>query len=356
MKILDRYFTRVATLAVFLTLLSLVSITSLFALFEELGESQATYGFIDALIYLAQTLPRRIDELLIYCVFLGYLLSLGSLAENGELTAARVAGVSPMRLLAGLIPSLMICLCVSFSLSEYLAPTGEQAGERGKQKAQYGENALSQNGGLWFRDGDEYVQISSLESNGELIGVVRYSVNERQKLTQSLQAESARYDDNTEVWTLYNGSSTELGSLTAQTTSFSQQLWQTPMTPKLLASQAFLEPKKMPLIDIHSQITFLQQQNLSVTEYELVYWARILKPLTFFGMALLALAIVIGPLRSSGMGKRLTIGIFVGLGFKYLQDLFAPIAIVFGVPAIVAVALPTIIFALAARSLIRRYA
>ncbi|MDB2596753.1 LPS export ABC transporter permease LptG, partial [Pseudomonadales bacterium] len=64
MKILDGYLTRVATLAVFLTLLSLVSITSLFALFEELGESQATYGFLDALIYLAQTLPRRIDELL----------------------------------------------------------------------------------------------------------------------------------------------------------------------------------------------------------------------------------------------------------------------------------------------------
>lgn len=356
MKILDGYLTRVATLAVFLTLLSLVSITSLFALFEELGESQATYGFLDALIYLAQTLPRRIDELLIYCIFLGYLLSLGSLAENGELTAARVAGVSPMRLLGGLIPSLIICLLVSFSLSEYFAPTGEQAGERGKQRAQYGENALSQKGGLWFRDGNEYVQIDSLAPNGDLMGVVRYSVNERQKLTQSLRAESAKYDEKVRVWTLYNGSSTELGNLTTQTTRFAQQLWQTPMTPKLLASQAFLEPKKMPLIDIHNQITFLAQQNLSATEYELVYWARILKPLTFFGMALLALAIVIGPLRSSGMGQRLTIGIFVGLGFKYLQDLFAPTAIVFGVPAIVAVALPTIIFALAARSLIKRYA
>ena len=356
MKILDSYLTRVTTLAVFLTLLSLVSITSLFALFEELGESQATYGFIDALIYLVQTLPRRIDEMLIYCVFLGYLLSLGSLAENGELTAARVAGVSPMRLLGGLLPSLIICLCISFSLSEYLAPAGEQAGERGKQKAQYGENALSQKGGLWFRDSGEYVQISSLGPNGDLFDVVRYSVNERHKLTQSLQAESAKYNQSTRVWTLYNGRTTELGSLTTRTTSFAQQLWQTPMTPKLLASQAFLEPRKMPLMGIHSQIIFLEQQNLSATEYELVYWARILKPLTFFGMALLALAIVLGPLRSSGMGQRLTIGIFVGLGFKYLQDLFAPTAIVFGVPPIVAFALPTIIFALAARSLIKRFA
>ena len=356
MKILDSYLTRVATLAVFLTLLSLVSITSLFALFEELGESQDSYGFIDALIYMAQTLPRRIDELLLYCVFLGYLLSLGSLAENGELTAARVAGASPMRLLAGLIPSLIICLCMSFSLSEYLAPLGEQAGERAKQKAQYGEDALSQKGGLWFRDGGEYVQISSLKPSGDLMGVVRYSVNERHQLTQSLRAESAKYNEGSGTWTLYNGSSTQLGNIATQAEHFSQMLWKTPMTPKLLASQAFLEPRKMPLIGIHNQIAFLDQQNFSATEYELVYWSRLLKPLTFFGMALLALAIVIGPLRSSGMGQRLTIGIFVGLGFKYLQDLFAPTAIVFGVPAIIAVALPTIIFALAAQSLIKRYA
>lgn len=356
MKILDGYLTRVATLAVFLTLLSLVSITSLFALFEELGESQATYGFLDALVYLAQTLPRKIDELLIYCVFLGYLLALGALAENGELTAARVAGVSPMRLLAGLLPSLTICLIVSFSLSEYLAPTGEQAGERGKQQAQYGENALSQSGGLWFRDGGEYVQISSLEANGDLAGVVRYSVNDAHQLTQSLKAESAKYDESVSAWTLYNGTVTQLGDVTTQTAEFEKMSWLTPMTPELLASQAFLEPRKMPLLGIHKQIAFLEQQSLPATEYKLVYWSRILKPLTFFGMALLALAIVIGPLRSSGMGQRLTIGIFVGLGFKYLQDLFAPTAIVFGIPAIIAVALPTIIFALAAHSLIKRYA
>ena len=33
-----------------------------------------------------------------------------------------------------------------------------------------------------------------------------------------------------------------------------------------------------------------------------------------------------GPLRQVGMGARLVVGIFAGLGFKYLQDLFAPAA------------------------------
>lgn len=356
MKILDSYLTRIATLAVLLTLLSLVSITSLFTLFEELGERQVGYSFSDALIYLVQTLPRRLDELLIYCVFLGYLLSLGNLAENGELTATRVAGVSPMRLMGALLPSLAICLLASYSLSEYLAPAGEQAGERAKQQAQFGDNPLRQKGGLWFRDGVHYVQISSLRADGEVIGIARYSVNQEHQLTQSLSAQYARYDANTEVWTLYDGSLTILEQNTAKTKSFEQLKWRTTMTPKLLASQAFLEPRKMPLIEIHNQIAFLQQQQLPATQYELVYWSRLLKPLTFFGMTLLALAIVIGPLRRSGMGQRLIIGIFVGLGFKYLQDLFAPTAIVFGVPAIIAVALPTIIFIFAARSLIKRFA
>ena len=96
------------------------------------------------------------------------------------------------------------------------------------------------------------------------------------------------------------------------------------MTPELLASQAFLEPRKMPLLGIHKQIAFLEQQSLPATEYKLVYWSRILKPLTFFGMALLALAIVIGPLRSSGMGQRLTIGIFCWTRLQVLTGSFCP--------------------------------
>ena len=85
----------------------------------------------------------------------------------------------------------------------------------------------------------------------------------------------------------------------------------------------------MSLLGLNDQIDFLQQQQLQATQYELAFWSGILKPLNYFGMALLALAIVLGPLRSTGLGPRLALGLLVGLSFKYLQDLFAPMSVVF---------------------------
>ena len=93
-----------------------------------------------------------------------------------------------------------------------------------------------------------------------------------------------------------------------------------------------------------------------VSEYELAFWSRILKPLTYLGLTLFALGVVLGPLRQVGMGLRLTFGIFAGLGFKYLQDLFAPAAIVFNIPALIAILIPIALYWSVAVYLIRRNA
>ena len=68
----------------------------------------------------------------------------------------------------------------------------------------------------------------------------------------------------------------------------------------------------MSLLSLTDQVNFLQQQQLQATQYELALWSRILKPLNYFGMMLLALAIVLGPLRGTGLGPRLALGLLVG--------------------------------------------
>ena len=73
-------------------------------------------------------------------------------------------------------------------------------------------------------------------------------------------------------------------------------------------------------------------------------------------MTLFALGVVLGPLRQVTMGLRLTFGIFAGLGFKYLQDLFAPAAIVFEIPAAAATLMPIILYWALAWVLIRKNA
>ena len=358
MLTIDRYLTGRSLRAIALVAASLTSMMLLFALFDELAEGAERYGLDDALNYLWRTLPRRLDDLLLYSVFIGYLAALGQLAEHGELTALRAAGTSPARLILGLTPSLLLCLSLSFALSEYLAPKAEQAAEVAKLNAQYGRDAMQRKGGFWIRDDRLYMHIQTMsdDNGGTLWGVRQYWLDPNQKLARSLDAEFATFDAGNRQWILYNVNESLLSEQATTVKHFTQSVWANAITPQLLTNQAFLEPKKMSLLGLSDQINFLHQQQLQATQYQLAMWSRVLKPLSYFGMALLALAIVLGPMRGTGLGPRLALGMLVGLTFKYLQDLFAPMAVVFALPAALAVALPISAYVLSGWLLIRRYA
>ena len=86
----------------------------------------------------------------------------------------------------------------------------------------------------------------------------------------------------------------------------------------------------------------MERERLNTSVYQLAFWSKILQPFSVLGLALLALGFILGPLREVGIGVRLSVGVFAGLGFKYMQDLFAPMSMVYELPAPIAVALPII--------------
>jgi lipopolysaccharide export system permease protein len=353
---LDRYITRTANRAVLAVLFAMLAVISLFTLFEELDESGVLYGFTEATWYIVQTMPRRFDELLTYCLFLGYLIALGRLAESNELTVSRVAGMSPTRIMLALAPSLLVWLIASVAISEAIAPTSERQAEIDKLDAKYGGDALNKRGGLWLRDGNLYMQVNAIDEDGQILSVLQYWVDDDRQLTETVLAESGAYSEATQSWTLSGVTRTVFESDATVTEKHDAWPWKNEISPELLASQAFLEPKKMSMLALYRQIEFVRDRNLSGTEYELAFWSRIFKPLTYVGFALFALGIVLGPLRQVGMGLRLTFGIFAGLAFKYLQDLFAPAAIVFNIPATIAILIPIAVYWGIALYLIRRNA
>ncbi|MEM7001372.1 MAG: LptF/LptG family permease, partial [Pseudomonadota bacterium] len=127
MGTLDRYITNQALKSAAVVVIALLSLITLFALFEELDERETTYTFEHAVWYVIKTMPRRLDEILVYGLFLGYLLTLGRLAENNELTICRVAGMSPTRIMWSLTPSLLLWLTISIFVAEWVAPASERS-------------------------------------------------------------------------------------------------------------------------------------------------------------------------------------------------------------------------------------
>ena len=356
MRTIDRYITLHTLRSSLVVVGALLILISLFALFEELDEDRGTYGFNEAISYIMMTMPRRLDEILVYGLFLGFLIALGRLAETNELTICRVVGMSPFRIMLALLPTMVLWLAVSTAVSEFVAPQAERAAEAEKMQHLFGADALDRHGGLWVRTGPMFMRVRAIDDEGRIHGITQYHLGPDNRLTEIIQAESGTYDPVVERWNILDGTRTTLTEEQATTQSFRAFTWDNPITPEVLAAQAFLEANKMSLADLARQIEFAKTQQLGVSEYQLAYWARIVKPLTYIGLTLFALAVVLGPLRQVGMGVRLTFGIFAGLGFKYLQDLFAPAAIVFNIPALIAILIPIAVYWIVAIFVIRRTA
>jgi len=355
-KTLNRYLVKQANRTIFVIVAALLSLMSLFGLYEELDETEATYGFIDSVSFILATIPRRLDELLVYGVFLGYLVTLGRFAETHELTAMRTAGMSPLKILLALSPSLLLWVCLNILVSEWIAPSADRTAEANKIQAQFGVSDQRIAVGLWLRIDNLYMRVQAIDANGDIWGVTQYQVNNTRQLQSTLTAEKGTFDPLTEQWFFSNVIRTEFADgnqhLNTTSNSMAMWVWPNPITPELLASNAFLDPDKMSLSALFQQINYADEDN--VTTHQIAFWSRVLKPLSYIGLCAFALAAVLGPLREASASLRVSVGIFAGLGFKYLQDLFAPAAIVFDLPAWLGVIIPILICYLVAARLLSR--
>lgn len=368
MTLLDRYLTRKCILGILLVTAVLSGLTLSFALVDELNKGHENYGFSDAMKFLLLTMPRRIEELMPYGIFIGLLLVLGNMAEGGELNAFRAAGVSPWRLSAALLPTLLLFLLLNFALSELVSPAGERAGKQGKQRALMGltdsrlteTNSITPQDGVWLRRqleaGHEYAHIAGIDNQGQLTGLLLYRLDGANRLVETMFAAGGRYLGAENQWRLFDVKMTSMTPNSSHSKQLQTLLWDNPVNPEQLASQAFSDPRKMTLSQVRQHLAVGNRSKAASLPYELKFWQKILTPLTYISMALMALAVVIGPLRQTSIGQRLTIGLFIGLGFKYLQELFAPMAVVFSVPTVLAVMIPTLIYAGVAQRMITRNA
>jgi lipopolysaccharide export system permease protein len=84
----------------------------------------------------------------------------------------------------------------------------------------------------------------------------------------------------------------------------------------------------------------LQTQGLNSTDVELAFWRKVFQPLAAGGLVLIAISFIFGPLREGNMGGRIFAGVIVGVVFRISQDFFGPASLLYGIPAVVAAAVP----------------
>ncbi len=339
----DRYIGATVTKAMAVVLLAFVGLYAVFQMVEELRQTRIGYGFVQAAVYVLLTLPRRTYELIPYVVFLGVLVGFGRLASQSELTVLRASGVSKLRLfLSASVPAIGAAL-IAFACGEFLAPWSEEMAEGFKAQARQSSATIRFSGGHWYREGSLFMEVAAMDPKGRLIGVRQYVLDEQRHMRIAREAASARYVERDRAWMLSNVNETLIDEEGTRARHLDHVRWASEATPALLGLRVLLAPANLSLSGLAMQIAYMDREGLDAGRYRLAYWSKLLQPAAILGLTLLALCFVLGPLREVSMGTRLAIGTLIGLGFKYLEDIFGPLSMVYQLPALWGVLAPIVI-------------
>lgn len=195
MRLLDLYIARHIWAAVAIVLLIILGLDLLTVLGSELDALNKGASFKQVLSYIALTVPRRVYEFMPLTVLVGCLVGLGALANNSELTVMRAAGISLRRIVWSVMQAVSVFVIAAAILGEFVAPVSQQMAE--VEQSQY--KGVESTKGFWLREGNDYIFVRSVRSDGVLQGVSRYRFSD-QNWQQTLMAEKGVYED--QQWTL----------------------------------------------------------------------------------------------------------------------------------------------------------
>ncbi len=351
--LLDRYIGRRVLHAMLIVLTILLALFTFVEFIDELANyGRGRFGLYELLRYVVLSLPGRIYELFPPAVLLGGVLGLSWLALGSELTAMRAAGVSLLRIVGSAMKTGLVFVAISIALGETLVPVSDVTAQQGRAEAM--EVGLHREiTGLWLRDQSSFVNIGEVLPDSTLLNVNIYDFDAQQQLRTQTFAKRARFDD--PRWRLEEVSESHIGASGIRTQRSASAVWESEITPDVVQIFA-VRPESLSTLNLYEYIGHLQRNRQETARYELAFWHKLWLPAATAVMVLLAVPAVFGQFRSGGMGFRVFLAILLGLGFSLLSRGFGYLALLYGLPPVVAASAPILLFLLLALYLLRRVA
>lgn len=340
MNLLNRYIAQHIFGAVALTLVVIVGLSVMSQTIDQLGRLEAQYQLPQALQYVLALVPGFIYENIPFACLLGCLFGLGSLASSSELVVIRAAGVSIFQIVMATIKPVAVIMLCGLLLGQYIAPVTDQVAQSRKALARYGDRGYVTSGGVWTREANTFMHFSVVQPNGVLYGVSQFEFDEANELVFARYSDRATFFDS--HWMLEGVVETRFSGETSEVARFDVLRWDSEVTPELLSVVA-MSPESLSMSGLWQYAQYLAEQGQNNGEYLMAFWKKLLQPLSTFGLVLVAISFVFGPLRSVTMGFRIFVGAIFGIAFRTSQDILGPASLVFGMPPIYATLIPAII-------------
>ena len=357
-KIHDLYIGKVVFGTVLLTWMVLLGLDVMLNLIAELGGVGDGYGVMEAISYIALTVPRRAYTLFPTAAVIGALMALGQLAATSELTALRAIGLSRRRIsiaVAGAIAVLTLLMAIT---GETAGPSGQRRADALKASSKSKDMIVAQYSGVWAREGEVILNAQGGEErdNGtdrwlELHDVRLYEFGEDGRLVSLALAKIAEHRPG--GWLLRDVTRTTFQERSVTRAHVDEERWESRLDATALSADID-RPRYLGTAELHRAIQYRKRNALDAGEYEEHYWGRWFYPLNVLALCLAAIPFAFGTLRSGGLGKRLFIGIVFALGFWLLQTQFVRLASVLDLDFRLAYAMPTLIMVVVSVLLFRK--
>lgn len=302
-------------------------------------------------MYMGLSLPRYAYQVFPIATLIGALIGLGTLAGRSELVAMRAAGISVGRIIRAALLGGVLLAALALLLGEIIAPIAEQRALTLRHQALSGEVAQQTPDGFWAIDGTSYVHIREIRSATQLSDISIYQIDADAGTLLATHAAGARYDET--GWVLEEIARSRVSAAGVTVEQIDQAAWVSLLDPALL-KVVVLDPRVLPVWGLYTYIQFMSLNKQDPGAYEVVFWGKILHPVLTLSMILVAIPIVLGSTRAGGLGRRIFIGVLIGILYYLISRTFAFVALLFGLDALVAAVMPPLLFILGALLLLRR--
>lgn len=342
--VLDRYIGRTIFGTILMTLFMLVGLSAIIKFVEQFRDvGKGSYDGLQAIYYTLLTIPRDIETFFPMAALLGALIGLGSLAANSELVVMQASGFSRLQTGLSVIKTAIPLVLAIMLLGEWGIPQTEQFARNMRSQAISGGSLLSVQNGIWARDGNNFVYIQNVSNENTLNNIYIYQFDKERKLKTVQHGNQANFNPQSGNWVFNQLSETVLAGESIQNHNYFNQTWQSSLTPDKLLSVS-LKASSLSISGLSNYATFLKESGQDAKQFELLYWRKLMQPLSVAVMMLLALSFIFGPLRSVTTGARIVTGIVFGFAFYVINETFGRITVVFEILPIIGAILPSLLF------------
>ncbi|URJ25128.1 LPS export ABC transporter permease LptG [Candidatus Blochmannia ocreatus (nom. nud.)] len=354
--ILNKYIRAILFSSITVVFLILISLSSIIRLVDELRKIEIeNYSIFEVVIFIILSVPKDFILFFPIAVLLGGLIGLSIFETHNEFIAIQLFGYSKFQIFISAIKAAMPILLCSLIFNEWLMPNSEKMIYKYRDHSQNNFYLVSEKiKNFWFRDKDNFVHVECVTTYEELLGVTLYNFNKKQKLNKIFYAKRAIFIN--KVWNLLDV--TELciseNMHTINNSKFSCVEWNIQLNPKIL-SMITVRPNILSISNLYNCIKYFNQNRQNSRHYQIIFWNKILSPISGIVMMFTALTCTFGPLYQKKMGFKLFIGSIIGFLFYILNQIFSVSSAAHNISPVFSALIPSIVFLLLSIMIIRIY-